>query len=258
TRRSDHVLLFVSKHNATNLRLKIGLVPHELFSQMFPREFERDELMMIMCTARRRQRFIGDGVVAGVAWQVIAPRAAVLAYGAVPAEVQTKLQALPVKRASPIKGVIGAKVVPFDRDSNFVHIAVQRAPSVFHFTPGVLFGCATGIHLANYECCRGECKAGFFPPAHRGPISRALTRRRRRSARNQAVLHPTFQRCAPRRMARCTRAAWTHNKPPVAEPSLLRIPVVLDMRTSRKQVSASPRYQARNRGCLLPASKLHA
>src|SRR5207247_10377884 len=158
----DHALRLVSNHKSTTLRCKICFVPHEFFLQLFPREFERDELMVIMCTARRRQRFIGDGVIAGVAWQVIAPRAAILAYGAVPAEVQTKLQALPMKRASPIKGVMGAKVVPFDRDSNFIHIAVQRAPSVFHFTPGVLFGRATGIHPANYECCRGECKAGFF------------------------------------------------------------------------------------------------
>jgi hypothetical protein len=29
-----------------------------------------------------------------------------------------------------------------------IDIAVKRAPSVFHLTPSVLFGCATGIHVA--------------------------------------------------------------------------------------------------------------
>ena len=53
-----------------------------------------------------------------------------------------------MERASPVKGTLGAKVVPLDRDPDFVHIAVQGAPSIFHFTPGVLLGCATRIHLA--------------------------------------------------------------------------------------------------------------
>jgi hypothetical protein len=44
--------------------------------------------------------------------------------------------------------MLGAKVVPLDSDPDFVHVAVQRAPSVFHFTPGMLFGCATGLHFA--------------------------------------------------------------------------------------------------------------
>jgi hypothetical protein len=50
--------------------------------------------------------------------------------------------------ASPVKGMLGPKVVPLDSDADFVYVAVQWAPSVFHFTPGVLFGCATGLHFA--------------------------------------------------------------------------------------------------------------
>jgi hypothetical protein len=41
-----------------------------------------------------------------------------------------------------------AKIMPFHGDPNFVHVAIQGAPSIFHFTPGMLLGCATGIHLA--------------------------------------------------------------------------------------------------------------
>jgi len=67
-----------------------------------------------------------------------------------------------MESASPVKGMLGAKVVPLDSDADFVHVAVKWAPSAFHFTPGMLFGCATRVHLPNYECCRGECKAGFF------------------------------------------------------------------------------------------------
>jgi hypothetical protein len=44
--------------------------------------------------------------------------------------------------------MVDAKVMPLDRDSDFVHITVQRAPAVFEFTPGMLFGCATGVHRA--------------------------------------------------------------------------------------------------------------
>jgi hypothetical protein len=38
--------------------------------------------------------------------------------------------------------------VPLYRDAHLIDIAVKRAPSVFHLTPSVLFGRATGIHVA--------------------------------------------------------------------------------------------------------------
>jgi hypothetical protein len=63
-------------------------------------------------------------------------------------QVQTKLEAARMERASPVKRTLGAEVVPLDRDAHLIDIAVKRAPSVFHFTPGVLFGRATGIHFA--------------------------------------------------------------------------------------------------------------
>ena len=53
-----------------------------------------------------------------------------------------------MKRASPVKRTLGPKVVPLDGDADLIDIAVKRAPSVFHLTPSVLFGRATGIHLA--------------------------------------------------------------------------------------------------------------
>jgi len=62
-------------------------------------------------------------------------------------KIQTELQTIGMESASPVKGLVGAKVVPLDRDSDFVDVAIERTPSVFHLTPGMLLGCATGVHL---------------------------------------------------------------------------------------------------------------
>jgi hypothetical protein len=62
-------------------------------------------------------------------------------------QIQTKLKAARMKRASPVKRTRGAKVVPLDCDAYLIDIAVERAPSVFHLTPSVLLGRATGIHV---------------------------------------------------------------------------------------------------------------
>jgi hypothetical protein len=64
----------------------------------------------------------------------------------VSAEIQAKFQAARMESASPVKGMVGPKVMPLDRDADFVHIAVQWAPSAFQFTPGMLFGGTTGVH----------------------------------------------------------------------------------------------------------------
>jgi hypothetical protein len=63
-------------------------------------------------------------------------------------QIQTKLKAAPMERASPVKRTLGAEVVPLNRNADLIDIAVKRAPSVFHLTPSVLFGRATGIHVA--------------------------------------------------------------------------------------------------------------
>ena len=49
TRGRDHVLLFLAKKDAANLRFKISLVLRKLGAQMFARKFERHELVMIVC-----------------------------------------------------------------------------------------------------------------------------------------------------------------------------------------------------------------
>jgi hypothetical protein len=147
-RRRDDVFVLVSKHNAANLRLKVGFIPHKLFLQMFPREFQRHELMTIVCTPRSRQRFIGDRVIPTVAWNIIASPATFGAYRSAAGEIQTELKAVWVKSTSPVKGTLGPKVVPLNGDPDFVHIAVQGTPSISDFTPGMLLGCATRIHLA--------------------------------------------------------------------------------------------------------------
>jgi hypothetical protein len=115
---------------------------------MFPRKFQRHELMMISRAPRRRQRFIGNRIITTVARNIIAPRAAFSAYCAAAVEIQTKLQAIRMERASPVEGMLCAKVVPLNGDPYFVYVAVQGAPSIFHFTPGMLLGYTTRIHLA--------------------------------------------------------------------------------------------------------------
>ena len=148
TGRRDNVFFLVSKHNAANLRLEVSFIPHKLFLQMFPREFQRHELMTIVRTPRSRQRFIGDRVIPTVARNIIASRATFGAYCSAASEIQTELKAIRMESASPVKGMLGVKVVPLNGDPDFVHVAIQRTPSIFHFTPGMLLGCATRIHLA--------------------------------------------------------------------------------------------------------------
>src|SRR4029077_10065540 len=148
TRRRDNVFFLVSKHNAANLLLEVSFIPHKLFLQMFPREFQRHELMTIVRTPRRRQRSIGDRVVPTVARNIIASRATFSAYCSVAIEIQTELKAVWMESASPVKRTLGPKVVPLDGYPDFVHVAVQGAPSIFDFTPGMLLGCATRIHFA--------------------------------------------------------------------------------------------------------------
>src|SRR6266487_5073430 len=103
--------------------------------------------MMIARLARSWQRLVCDSVVAEVARRIIAPRYAFAADRAATVKIQTKLQTMWMKSASPVKGMLGSKVVPLDRDPDLVYIAVQRTPSIFYLTPGHLLGCATGVHL---------------------------------------------------------------------------------------------------------------
>src|SRR6202035_4177105 len=127
--------LFVSEYDPANLRFEVGFIPHKLLLQMFPREFQRHELMMIVRATRRWQRFIGDRVIPTVARNIIASRATFGAYCSAAGQIQTKLQAIRMESASPVKGTLGAKIVPLNGHPDFVNVAVQGAPSIFHFTP---------------------------------------------------------------------------------------------------------------------------
>src|SRR5215216_6762803 len=66
TRGSDHVLVFVSKHDPPNIRLKVGFIPHKLFLQMSPRKLERHESMMVARAARRGKWLVCYGVVSAI------------------------------------------------------------------------------------------------------------------------------------------------------------------------------------------------
>jgi hypothetical protein len=104
--------------------------------------------MTIVRAARCRERSIGDRVIPTVARNIIASRATFGAYCSAAGQIQTELKAVWMESASPVKGTLGTKVVPLDSHPDFVHVAVQGAPSFFHFTPGMLLGCATRIHFA--------------------------------------------------------------------------------------------------------------
>src|SRR5512132_4114345 len=122
---------------------------------MLARKFERHELVMITCAPRRNQRPTGNSIIAAMARQIIAARAAGSANGSVSVEIQAKLQAIRMKRASPVKRTLNAKVMPLDRDTDLVDISVQRTPSVFQFAPCSLFRCATRVHLAQITSAGG-------------------------------------------------------------------------------------------------------
>src|SRR5438067_1066497 len=147
-RRCDYVFVFVSEYDPANLRLEVGFIPHKLFLQMFPREFQRHELVMIVCAPRRRQRFARDRIITTIARNIIASRATFSAYCSVPIEVQAELQAVRMESAPPVKRTLSTKIVPLHGDPDFIHVTIQGAPSIFNFTPGMLFGCAARIHVA--------------------------------------------------------------------------------------------------------------
>src|SRR5438105_3907584 len=102
--------------------------------------------MMIARAPRGRERFVGDRVVARISRSV--PDFPVRADLAVTFQIQTKLETARMKCASPIKRTLSAKVVPLDRDTDLIDIAVKRPPPIFYLTPSVLLGRATRIHLA--------------------------------------------------------------------------------------------------------------
>jgi hypothetical protein len=51
-----------------------------------------------------------------------------------------------MKTAAPIERTLRPKVMPFDRNPELINIAVERAPSIFHLTPSIHLGRASGNH----------------------------------------------------------------------------------------------------------------
>src|SRR5262249_280105 len=111
---------------------------------------------MIVCAPRRGQWSIGNSVIAAIARQIIAACAADSANRSMSVEIQAKLEAIRMKRASPVKRTLNAKIMPLDRDADLVDVPVQRTPSVFHFAPCSLFRCATRVHLRSITNAAGQ------------------------------------------------------------------------------------------------------
>src|SRR6266508_5531942 len=148
SRRRNHALVLSPKDDPANLRLQIRFTLHKLLLQMFTRKFESHELMMITRSPRRREQFVADRVIAAISRRIIAVHFPADSDLAMALQIQTKLKAARMERTSPVKRTLGAKVVPLHRNAYLIDIAVKRAPSAFHLTPSVLFGRATGIHVA--------------------------------------------------------------------------------------------------------------
>jgi hypothetical protein len=54
---------------------------------MISRKFERHELVMVVRLTRRWQRLIRNGIIAGIAREIIAPRLALCSYHPAPIEI---------------------------------------------------------------------------------------------------------------------------------------------------------------------------
>ena len=104
--------------------------------------------MMVVRAARCRQLFVPDCVIARITRHIVALLSPTCADRAMALQVQTKLEAARMKTAAPIERTHRAKVMPFNRDAELIDIAIQRAPSIFHLTPGIHLGRASGNHSA--------------------------------------------------------------------------------------------------------------
>jgi hypothetical protein len=101
---------------------------------------------MVVCTTRCWQLLVPDCVIARISRQIIALPSSNCPDRAVPLQIQTKLEAAWMKTATPIERTLRAKVMPFDRNPELINIAVERAPSIFHLTPSIHLGRASGNH----------------------------------------------------------------------------------------------------------------
>src|SRR5437870_101577 len=102
--------------------------------------------MMVVRSARCRQLFIPDCVIARITRHIVALLSPSCAVRAVALQVQTKLETTRMKTAAPIERTLRAKVMPFDCDAELIDVAIQWAPSIFNLTPGVHLGRASGNH----------------------------------------------------------------------------------------------------------------
>ena len=142
----NHVFILIPENDAPNFRFQIGFVLDELFLQMISREFERDELMMIVRAARCRQRLVPYRVVAAISRRVIAACFASCPNLPVAFKIQTKLKTARMKTFSPIERTRRPKVVPLHSHAELINITVKRPPAIFDFAPGVQLGRALRNH----------------------------------------------------------------------------------------------------------------
>src|SRR4051812_39265353 len=107
----------------------------ELLLQMRAREFQRDELVPLICLARSGQRLVRDGIVPWSPGQIIAFDPAALRDLAAPSEIKAELDASRMKTLSPVKRTLRPKVVPFYADPELLNIPVEGTPPVLYFPP---------------------------------------------------------------------------------------------------------------------------
>ena len=104
---------------------------------MRARKFQGDKLVVIARMSRRWQRLVGDCVIPGIAWKIIAASMALCANRAAAVEIQTNLKAMRMETASPVECARGPEIVPFDAYAQAIEIAIKLTPA-----GGDLFPCA--------------------------------------------------------------------------------------------------------------------
>ena len=102
--------------------------------------------MMVVRAARCRQLLVPYCVIARITRHIVALPSSNCTDRAVTLQVQTKLEAARMKTAAPIERTLRPKVMPFNRNPELINIAVERAPSIFHLTPSIHLGRASGNH----------------------------------------------------------------------------------------------------------------
>ena len=101
---------------------------------MLTREFQGNELMMVPCPARSRQRLIRQRVITSAARNIIS--LGPLPDSTTPFHVQAEFNATRAEARSPIERSLCLEIVPFNTDPEAIEVSIQLSPTLRSGTPG--------------------------------------------------------------------------------------------------------------------------